>query len=509
MNNPEISIIVACGNQAQALATTLSSVAAQTYTQWECILVNDVQQPDHQAQSLLEKDRRFRRIEIPEYSPAAAQNAGIKAAKGGYCLFLTAGDSLSDPSALADVFQANSTEDLIYGDRSLTDKAGNVQPKRYPDFLRLTDLIAIPMNFSAVLVKRSLFDRYGMLREDLHTHFDWAFLLKIFAYANITQKYTRRLLVVCPTDATANGYQARQEKYKVLDESFSRELLTICKQHNTLSDFYNQKIFAYRRRFQKLLHQIGQTLLVFLSGYWIYKYRILPLVLCVNKTVRQQKKNPKTIPVIIINFNRLDDLKTLVSFLQARQHQNIVIIDNHSSYPPLLAYYETIKDVVTVERLTENYGHLVLWQRPDLREKYTQGYYIVSDSDIIPNDALPENYVETMMHLLDKNKQMIKVGFALDVSDIPDTFPLKNNVLQWEKRFWQNSAGKDMFFASIDTTFAIYFPKYNNNENCRRGIRMAGNFLAKHKGWYVNPDALTDEEKYYFQTANNSNSWKV
>ena len=43
---PLISVIVPCYNQAQYLDECLQSVLNQTYTDWECIIVNDGS-PDH------------------------------------------------------------------------------------------------------------------------------------------------------------------------------------------------------------------------------------------------------------------------------------------------------------------------------------------------------------------------------------------------------------------------------------------------------------------------------
>lgn len=36
-----VSIIVPCYNRAEYLGETLNSVLAQTYQQWECIVIND------------------------------------------------------------------------------------------------------------------------------------------------------------------------------------------------------------------------------------------------------------------------------------------------------------------------------------------------------------------------------------------------------------------------------------------------------------------------------------
>ena len=49
------------------------------------------------------------------------------------------------------------------------------------------------------------------------------------------------------------------------------------------------------------------------------------------------------IPVIINNFNRLEYLKKLIESLEIRGYRNIYIIDNLSTYPPLLQYYNTCK----------------------------------------------------------------------------------------------------------------------------------------------------------------------
>ena len=40
-NNPLISVIVPCYNQAEYLDECLQSILDQTYQHWECIIVND------------------------------------------------------------------------------------------------------------------------------------------------------------------------------------------------------------------------------------------------------------------------------------------------------------------------------------------------------------------------------------------------------------------------------------------------------------------------------------
>lgn len=54
----------------------------------------------------------------------------------------------------------------------------------------------------------------------------------------------------------------------------------------------------------------------------------------------------KNIPVYIISFNRLSCLKQLVARLERAGYSNIHIVDNGSSYPPLLEELDKTPHVV-------------------------------------------------------------------------------------------------------------------------------------------------------------------
>ncbi|MCB9360302.1 MAG: glycosyltransferase family 2 protein [Flavobacteriales bacterium] len=228
-----------------------------------------------------------------------------------------------------------------------------------------------------------------------------------------------------------------------------------------------------------------------------------------NPTIRYQTNNPKSIPIIIISFNQLFYLKQLVDFLLKRNFSNIIIVDNNSTFSPLIAYFDSLQENtnITIHKLKENHGHLVFWGKPDLFEKYSKGYYVVSDADIVPINSTPENFMEKFLSLLDANKDVTKVGFSLFLEDIPDTNPNKENIINWENQFWENKIDGN-YFSSIDTTFALYRPNYIRNEHdFLRGIRTEKPYTARHGGWYINPKALTEEQLFYIKTANNSSSW--
>jgi len=92
-----VSIIVPCFNQAHYLDECLESVINQTYTNWECIIVNDGS-PDQTAEvakQWVEKDSRFIYLKKENGGLSSARNAGISLAQGVYILPLDADDKIS------------------------------------------------------------------------------------------------------------------------------------------------------------------------------------------------------------------------------------------------------------------------------------------------------------------------------------------------------------------------------------------------------------------------------
>ena len=112
------------------------------------------------------------------------------------------------------------------------------------------------------------------------------------------------------------------------------------------------------------------------------------------------------------------------------------------------------------------------------------------------------------INLLENNLSVTKVGFSLYLDDLPDSNPNKHIIINWEKQFWGDDVN-EFFIASIDTTFSLYRPNYKieNKNNFLKAIRVNKPYSAIHGGWYINPNKLTDEQKYYIKTANDSSSW--
>ena len=116
--NKLVSIIVPCYNQAQYLPEALQSVLDQTYSDWECIIVNDGSPDDTDivAKEWLVKDTRFKYIYKENGGLSSARNAGIESSKGDYILPLDADDKIGRDylKLAAQAFEHNVDLKLVY-----------------------------------------------------------------------------------------------------------------------------------------------------------------------------------------------------------------------------------------------------------------------------------------------------------------------------------------------------------------------------------------------------------
>lgn len=95
-NQPLVSIITPGYNSAKWIAACIDSVKAQTYSNWEQLIVVDIGTTDDTEQivnSYIEKDARIRFIKITDQKGLAlSRNKAIREAKGSLIAFLDSDD---------------------------------------------------------------------------------------------------------------------------------------------------------------------------------------------------------------------------------------------------------------------------------------------------------------------------------------------------------------------------------------------------------------------------------
>lgn len=111
----KISVIVPCYNQAHFMDACITSLLQQTYSNWECILVNDGSL-DHTEEKALEwekKDARIKYVKKENGGLSSARNYGMKHASGDYIQFLDCDDFLEKAKFSKSIEVINLNEEAI------------------------------------------------------------------------------------------------------------------------------------------------------------------------------------------------------------------------------------------------------------------------------------------------------------------------------------------------------------------------------------------------------------
>lgn len=215
-----------------------------------------------------------------------------------------------------------------------------------------------------------------------------------------------------------------------------------------------------------------------------------------------------SIPVIINNFNRLDCLKILINWLRNLDDPvSIIILDNNSTYPPLLQFYKSLKNTnINLIMLKKNRGTKEILSLA--KSLHTTDKFVITDPDLIPYHTTPKDILSKMKEVLDTYNKFNHVGASLEINDLPDYYPLKETVIEWESQFWESRLNNKLFIATVDTTFAMY----RSGSNVRKTIpalRLDRPYTFKHIDWYIDPNFINQENRYYLSTCNNYATWST
>lgn len=185
---PAVSIITPAWNAAEYIGSTLESVRAQTFTDWEMVVVDDGSTDataaivEHHATL----DSRIRLIRQVNAGPSAARNHAMRVSRGLFFTFLDS-DDLWLPDFLEaqlGVFERHPGTGLVTGTAFYLGGPFDGQPTRAlasgpPRVLPMTELIADEHAiFIMTVFRRAVFDTVGDMDESQWASEDYDFWLR-------------------------------------------------------------------------------------------------------------------------------------------------------------------------------------------------------------------------------------------------------------------------------------------------------------------------------------------
>lgn len=233
-------------------------------------------------------------------------------------------------------------------------------------------------------------------------------------------------------------------------------------------------------------------------------------------TVEEITTAAEDIPVFICNFNRLTTTRATVDWFRSAGSKRIVIVDNESTYPPLLEWYATAP--AEIVRLP-NQG---CWKTWEWINSASDLPFMFLESDVVPSPECPKDLVAALIRIFNENPSggipsCSKIGPCLRVQNAPDV------IRKREAWLWQFPITKDAepgnctdpsvpcHKACIDTAAMLCYPhqKFTNGWD---NIRLDEPYSVEHIPWYeTHPLRNEEEEQFYRENAKwlgSYNYWK-
>jgi len=184
---PAVSVITPAWNAAGYIRETIDSIRAQTFTDWELVLVDDGSTDDTIAivESYAAVDPRIRLVRQSNSGPSAARNHGMRVAAGDFFAFLDSDDTWDSTFLAAQLamFERYPETGLVTGNGYFRGGPFDGRPARPAGgagrVLPLTELIADECAiFIMTVFRRAVYDTIGGFDETQWTSEDYDFWLR-------------------------------------------------------------------------------------------------------------------------------------------------------------------------------------------------------------------------------------------------------------------------------------------------------------------------------------------
>ena len=211
-------------------------------------------------------------------------------------------------------------------------------------------------------------------------------------------------------------------------------------------------------------------------------------------------------PVIIPSFNQLYYIKNTIKQLKKFGLKNFIILDNGSTYPPIIEWFEKTNTPVVID--LSNPGPRNFFINPSIWNRLPN-YFIVTDPDLEYFNSIPNSLVKDLIEISEKYSwSKLALGLYKDYSK-----DIISMVHQWEASYWKNIIaetiyGDPIYEAKTDTTFALYNKKFVTRPfdlswdgDFFTAPRICGRYVCKHWGWYYSNPVPKEENNFCKKTA--------
>lgn len=218
----KLSIITINYNNKNGLKETIESVISQTNKDFEWVII-DGGSTDGSKEFIEQNSKSISYfVSEPDGGIYQAMNKGIAASHGEYLLFLNSGDTLFDNETINNVLPFLSTFDIYVGKIKSKGKQ-NESFEEQSDFSPkgiLNKLTFTWIPHQASFFKRTVFEEYGLYREDMRIASDWWFYFCTLVLGKASIASLPLTIANYDTNGISHSHraQAKDEQEKLLNE---------------------------------------------------------------------------------------------------------------------------------------------------------------------------------------------------------------------------------------------------------------------------------------------------
>lgn len=178
MENPLVSVVIPCYNQAQYLKESVESALASTYDNIQIVIVDDgsTENLDFLKNFSAEKTKIIHQL---NQGLSTARNNGIKEAKGKYILPLDADDKIHHDyiEKAVNILESNEKIGIVYCEAEFFgEKQGKWELNKY----KFPDILYKNVIFCSAMFKKSDWEKVGGYKKEMKFCFeDWEFWITL------------------------------------------------------------------------------------------------------------------------------------------------------------------------------------------------------------------------------------------------------------------------------------------------------------------------------------------
>jgi glycosyltransferase involved in cell wall biosynthesis len=298
-----ISIILPTYNSIQFLKERVATILNQTYTDWECIVI-DGQSTDGTMEYLTEvaqTDKRFHLYQFPPQGVYDAWNKGIQVSRGSFVYFATSDDTMATNclEILRNALEKNKNCSIAHCCLTIINEYGSVSDQLnwntfpaqvyYEDKTNVEHIRQAPLDgilhcthgtvyhsFTQLLIKKEVFDTFGAFLTNCGTiaDFEWAMRVALcvnivhvpeylatwrfyegqstsLAYFNSWQHKLDIMLLIEKAIKNASLYSNPTKSLNLYQLWMAKEMLTLKSKSNTpynLKDYYLKLLLLFYKK---------------------------------------------------------------------------------------------------------------------------------------------------------------------------------------------------------------------------------------------------------------------